>query len=77
MAVPEEASVLKVRRDATHPRHKPLLNLAGKAWSNAMADHNIQHLMNAREALVTRRLTLAQTIAAPGDIPEETRSRPR
>ena len=35
-----------------------------------MADHNIQHLMNAREALVTRRLTLAQTIAAPGDISE-------
>jgi len=26
--------------------------------------------MNAREALVTKRLTLAQTIAAPGDVPE-------
>ena len=35
-----------------------------------MADDDIQHLMNAREALVTRRLTLAQTIAAPGDISE-------
>jgi hypothetical protein len=35
-----------------------------------MADDDIQHLMNAREALVTRRLALAQTIAAPGDISE-------
>ena len=35
-----------------------------------MADDDIQHLMNAREALVTQRLTLAQTIAAPGDISE-------
>jgi len=35
-----------------------------------MADDDIQHLMNAREALVTKRLTLAQTIAAPGDVPE-------
>ena len=35
-----------------------------------MADDDIQHLMNAREALVTRRLTLAQTVAAPGDISE-------
>jgi len=35
-----------------------------------MADDDIRHLMNAREALVTRRLTLAQTIAAPGDTSE-------
>ena len=35
-----------------------------------MADDDVQHLMNAREALVTKRLTLAQTIAAPGDVPE-------
>ena len=35
-----------------------------------MSDDDIQHLMNAREALVTRRLALAQTIAAPGDISE-------
>ena len=35
-----------------------------------MADDDIQHLMNAREALVARRLTLAQTIATPGDVPE-------
>jgi hypothetical protein len=35
-----------------------------------MADDDIQHLMNAREALVTKRLTLAQIIAAPGDVPE-------
>jgi hypothetical protein len=35
-----------------------------------MADDDFQHLMNAREALVHKRLTLAQTIAAPGDIPE-------
>ena len=35
-----------------------------------MADDDIQHLMSAREALVTKRLTLAQTIAVAGDIPE-------
>ncbi len=35
-----------------------------------MADDEIQSLINAREALVTKRLTLAQTIAAPGDISE-------
>lgn len=35
-----------------------------------MADDEIQFLINAREALVTQRLTLAQTIAAPSDIPE-------
>lgn len=35
-----------------------------------MADDDFQHLMNAREALVHKRLTLAHTIAAPGDIPE-------
>ena len=33
-------------------------------------DDDFQHLMSAREALVDKRLTLAQTIAAPGDIPE-------
>ncbi len=35
-----------------------------------MSDDELQHLMNAREALVTKRLTLAQTIAAPGGIPD-------
>ena len=35
-----------------------------------MADDDFQQLMNAREALVHKRLTLAHTIAAPGDIPE-------
>jgi hypothetical protein len=33
-------------------------------------DVDFQHLMNAREALVNKRLTLAQIIAAPGDIAE-------
>jgi hypothetical protein len=56
--------------DATYPRHKLLLKTGAKAGSNAMADDDIQHLMNAREALVARRLTLAQTIATPGDISE-------
>ena len=35
-----------------------------------MSDDELQHLMNAREALVTKRLTLAQIIAAPGDVPD-------
>jgi hypothetical protein len=35
-----------------------------------MSDEDIQHLMNAREALVAKRLTCAQSIAAAGDIPE-------
>jgi 2-keto-4-pentenoate hydratase len=35
-----------------------------------MADDDLQHLMNAREALVAKRLTCAQAIAAPGDSPE-------
>jgi hypothetical protein len=35
-----------------------------------MADDDFQQLMSAREALVHKRLTLAHTIAAPGDIPE-------
>jgi len=35
-----------------------------------MADDDIRQLMNAREALVHHRLTLAHTIAAPGDVPE-------
>jgi hypothetical protein len=35
-----------------------------------MADDDLQQLMNAREALVHKRLTLAHTIATPGDIPE-------
>ena len=35
-----------------------------------MADDDIQQLMNAREALVHQRITLAHTIASPGDIPE-------
>jgi hypothetical protein len=35
-----------------------------------MTDDDFQQLMNAREALVHKRLTLAHTIAAPGDIPE-------
>jgi hypothetical protein len=32
-----------------------------------MSDEDLKHLMNAREALVQKRLTCAQTIAAPGD----------
>ena len=32
-----------------------------------MSDEDLQHLMNAREALVQKRLSLAQTIGAPGD----------
>jgi len=35
-----------------------------------MADDDLQTLMNAREALVAMRLTYAQTIAAPGDVPD-------
>jgi hypothetical protein len=35
-----------------------------------MSDEDLQHLMNAREALVAKRLTVAQTMAAPGDIAE-------
>lgn len=33
-----------------------------------MSDEDLKHLMNAREALVEKRMTLAQTIAAPGDV---------
>ena len=33
-----------------------------------MSDEDLKHLMNAREALVQKRLTCAQTIAAPGDV---------
>jgi hypothetical protein len=33
-----------------------------------MSDEDLKHLMNAREALVQKRLTCAQTIASPGDI---------
>ncbi len=32
-----------------------------------MSDEDLKHLMNAREALVHKRLACAQTIAAPGD----------
>lgn len=35
-----------------------------------MSDDDLKQLMNAREALVQKRLTWAQTIAAPGDISE-------
>jgi acyl-CoA reductase-like NAD-dependent aldehyde dehydrogenase len=35
-----------------------------------MADNDIETLMNAREALAGKRLTWAQTIASPGEIPE-------
>ena len=35
-----------------------------------MAEDDFQTLMNAREALVAKRLTCAQTIAAPGDVPD-------
>lgn len=35
-----------------------------------MSDDDIQHLMNAREALVAKRLASAQTIAGPGEISE-------
>jgi len=34
-----------------------------------MADDDLQHLMNARVALVGKRLSWAQTIATAGDIP--------
>ena len=33
-----------------------------------MSDEDLKHLMNAREALVQKRLTWAQTIASPNDI---------
>lgn len=33
-----------------------------------MSEEDLKHLMNAREALVQKRLTWAQTIAAPGEI---------
>jgi Ni,Fe-hydrogenase III large subunit len=33
-----------------------------------MSDEDLKHLMNAREALVQKRLSWAQIIAAPGDI---------
>lgn len=33
-----------------------------------MSDEDLKHLMNAREALVQKRLTWAQTIGSPGDI---------
>jgi hypothetical protein len=33
-----------------------------------MSDEDLKHLMNAREALVQKRLTCAQSIASPGDI---------
>ena len=32
-----------------------------------MADEDLKHLMNAREALVQKRLTWAQAIATPGE----------
>ncbi|HET7887665.1 MAG TPA: hypothetical protein VFL62_15685 [Bradyrhizobium sp.] len=35
-----------------------------------MADDDLQTLMNAREALVAKRLTCAQAIAAPGEAPD-------
>jgi Ni,Fe-hydrogenase III large subunit len=33
-----------------------------------MSDEDLKQLMTAREALVQKRLTWAQTIAAPGDV---------
>jgi len=33
-----------------------------------MSDEDIKQLMNAREALVQKRMICAQTIAAPGDV---------
>ena len=39
-----------------------------------MADEDLKHLMNARETLVQKRLTWAETIAAPGDIDTAIRS---
>lgn len=33
-----------------------------------MSEEDLKHLMNAREALIQKRLTWAQTIAAPGEI---------
>lgn len=35
-----------------------------------MADNDLQHLMNARAALVSKRLSWVQTIATPGEIAE-------
>ena len=39
-----------------------------------MADEDLKNLMNAREALVQKRLTCAEAIAAPGDIDAAIRS---
>jgi hypothetical protein len=36
-----------------------------------MSDDDFQHLMNARTALVKKRLAWAQTIVAPGGVPED------
>lgn len=36
-----------------------------------MSDEDLKHLMNAREALVQKRLTCAQTIAAHGDVSDD------
>jgi len=33
-----------------------------------MSEEDLKHLMNAREVLVQKRLTWAQTIAGPGDV---------
>ena len=33
-----------------------------------MSEEDLKHLMNAREVLVQKRLTCAQTIATPGDV---------
>jgi vacuolar-type H+-ATPase subunit C/Vma6 len=44
--------------------------ISRKLKRNAMADNDIETLMNARAALAKKRLTWAQTIASPGEIPE-------
>jgi Ni,Fe-hydrogenase III large subunit len=36
-----------------------------------MSDEDLKHLMNAREALVQKRLTWAQRIASPGDVSDD------
>jgi hypothetical protein len=54
----------------TRVTNSAAIRLAGKLEGNAMADGNIETLMNARTQLEKKRLTWAQTIATPGEIPE-------
>ncbi len=54
----------------THATQAVATSSVEKARGNTMTDDDLQDLMNARAALVKRRLTWAQTIAAPGETPE-------